>query len=574
MIPPNGKKKRFIEGGVVKGGCFPIPGDDQATICICEGYATGATIREATRLKVLVAFSAGNLENIAREAIKKFPDREILICADNDHVTAANKGINPGIDVAKKIKDKYGLNYVYPVGITGTDFNDMAAEIGLDAVKQAILSRYTIECMEPADCYTINDSLEIPSGINLPGLIGQGLEALEGDILQYSLPLVLTVISRAIAGKISLNRVHPNVFNIKVGSTSTGKTSTDKKFLGCLDIPNFISMHDAASGPGIWRAVSDNPQGMGFFDEVSSLFIRHVRGGVDMIAEGKINTLLDLYSRSGEDFTKVFGDSKNKIHIQNPCVSIIGNATPTIFEAIQLKDFETGLMQRFDFWVYDGEIKEKSLLIGSNYYKKTKDFISKLHLIMDAKPDIYGAPESLASLIKGCVDLSATDEAIERIKVFSKGITKDANNTDSEGERGFISRRFDLGLKYALIHHAAVKGDKKLYDKVDLESVDWGIKVAEMISGWKLSKLSSKVVSGDFHRDCEAFKEAVKSSIKANRNATFSYMASRRPLLKDWDIKYSEKIITVLTKRGEIIKKEGKNGATLYLLPKKWEPKQ
>jgi phage/plasmid primase-like uncharacterized protein len=562
-------RKRFLYQGVVAGGCFPIPGDDSVTICVCEGYATGATIREATGFKVLVAFNAGNLAAVAQYAERRFMGREILICADNDHETEKKRGFNPGILAAKKT----GLGFVYPADIKGSDFNDMAAECGLDAVRQAIHDRHTVECMSQDDCCKMDDSLIVPSDLPLPGLIGQGLEALEGDIIQYSLPLVLTVISRAIAGKISLNGTHPNVFNIKVGGTSTGKTATDKKFLRCLDIPGFVSMNDAASGPGIWRAVSENPHGMGFFDEVSSIFIRHTRGGVDVTAEGKINTMLDLYSRSGEDFTKVFGDSKNSLHIHNPCVSIIGNATPTIFEAIQIKDFETGLMQRFDFWVYDGPIQEKPLLIGSNYFQKTKAFIRELHKIIDARP-VEPEKETLATLIKGCVDLRATDDAVGRIQEYSKRITVEANKADSDGETGFISRRFDLALKYALIHHAAVMGPDGLFNDVDLPDIEWGIQLAEMISGWKLRVLSTKVVSGDFHRDCEIFKEAVKAAVKSGRKPTFAYMASRRPRLKDWQIKYSESIIGVLKKRGEIIVKEGRGGVTLYFLPKKYEPKQ
>jgi hypothetical protein len=172
------------------------------------------------------------------------------------------------------------------------------------------------------------------------------------------LPLVLNVISRAIAGKVSINGVHPNIFSVKVGGTSTGKTSCDNKFMTCLNIPDFISMNDAASGPGIWRAVSLNPRGMGLFDEITGIFLRNnAKGGMDLIAEGKILALMDLYSRSGQSFKKVFGDVKNAIEINFPCVSILGNATPNIFDSIKLKDFESGLMQRFDFWMYDGKIK-------------------------------------------------------------------------------------------------------------------------------------------------------------------------------------------------------------------------
>ncbi|MBK7252207.1 MAG: toprim domain-containing protein [Gammaproteobacteria bacterium] len=58
-IGPDGEK-RFFYGGHVAGGYFIIgaPGD---TVCIAEGYATAASIHEATGHAVAVAFNAGNL---------------------------------------------------------------------------------------------------------------------------------------------------------------------------------------------------------------------------------------------------------------------------------------------------------------------------------------------------------------------------------------------------------------------------------------------------------------------------------------------------------------------------------
>lgn len=423
-----------------------------------------------------------------------------------------------------------------------------------------------IEVMEPEDFAGEDNSLKIPDEAIPGGLIEQGLEALEADTLQYSLPLVLTVISRSIAGKISINGVYPNVFNIKVGGTSTGKTSADRKFLRCLDIDRFISVNEIASGAGLWRILADNPQGMGFFDEVTSLFQRNnSKGGVDTIAEGKSGALLDIFSRSGETFIKAFGDKKNNITITNPCFSLLGNATPTIFDAIQMRDFETGLMQRFDFWMYDGEIKPKPLLINSQYYQKTKDFIGDLRDIMLLeKPD-----QGLAGLIKGCVELDATPDAIDYIQEYSEYIIEEANKAGSDGLKGFMSRRFDLALKYALIHHGAMAGKKGLFLPINYADIKYGVLIAEMLGGWKSHILTGKVTSGDFHKDCETFKDAIRAAVKSGKSKpTFALLATRRVQLKNWPEKYSESIISVLRKRGEIITKEGRK-STQYFLPKK-----
>ncbi|MEO6422846.1 MAG: toprim domain-containing protein [Candidatus Nitrotoga sp.] len=76
-------EKRFLHGG--EKGYFVIgkiePGK---TACICEGYATGASIYEATGHAVIVAFDAGNMKKIALALRTKYPDLKIILCADDD----------------------------------------------------------------------------------------------------------------------------------------------------------------------------------------------------------------------------------------------------------------------------------------------------------------------------------------------------------------------------------------------------------------------------------------------------------------------------------------------------------
>jgi putative DNA primase/helicase len=86
FISPDGTK-RFLKDGKIQGGFFPIRGTE-GPLYICEGYATGCTIHEATGGQtVLCALNAGNLEPVAKIARAAYPDRDIVICADNDHAT-------------------------------------------------------------------------------------------------------------------------------------------------------------------------------------------------------------------------------------------------------------------------------------------------------------------------------------------------------------------------------------------------------------------------------------------------------------------------------------------------------
>ena len=124
-----------------------------------------------------------------------------------------------------------------------------------------------------------------------------------------------------------------------------------------------------------------------------------------------------------------------------------------------------------------GRLSKKPLLIGSDYFEKTKAFIHELRKRVNFMP-----PErSLGDLIRGCVDLKATPKALLYIKEYSSYITEEANKADSDGLIGFISRRFDLCLKYALIHHASVNKAKDLLSKITDIDIQYGIAVAEML---------------------------------------------------------------------------------------------
>jgi putative DNA primase/helicase len=134
-IGPDGKKL-FLKGGEIRGGFHSIAGDERAgtgRIIIVEGYATGATIREATGDHVAVAFNAGNLARVAETIRAKHPDVEIIIAGDNDESqTGETKG--------KAAADMVGGSFIMPEfadGETGSDWNDYAATHGLSAVADA-----------------------------------------------------------------------------------------------------------------------------------------------------------------------------------------------------------------------------------------------------------------------------------------------------------------------------------------------------------------------------------------------------------------------------------------------------
>lgn len=136
-IGPDGDKL-FQSGGRVK-GCYHSIGKPDGVLCICEGYATGATIHEATGHAVAVAFNAGNLEPVALALREKFPALKLIVCADDDSETAGNPGLSKATAAAKAVGAFLAVpDFRSDRPAKASDFNDMAALHGLEAVRRAI----------------------------------------------------------------------------------------------------------------------------------------------------------------------------------------------------------------------------------------------------------------------------------------------------------------------------------------------------------------------------------------------------------------------------------------------------
>jgi putative DNA primase/helicase len=119
MIDPEGNK-RFLSGQITKGASLVI--DNKGRDILCEGYATGLSIRRALKLlkvryKIHICFSASNMLEIAKNTT------DPLVVADNDPV---------GVSAAKKIAS------VYWVGEAGEDFNDAEKRLGTEKVAELI----------------------------------------------------------------------------------------------------------------------------------------------------------------------------------------------------------------------------------------------------------------------------------------------------------------------------------------------------------------------------------------------------------------------------------------------------
>lgn len=146
--------KRFTSGMAKAGAACRLGlaevGD---AVMLCEGWATGMSLRMATdrRVAVYVAFDAGNLPRVAEIVRAAHPDSPIVLCADDDWKTldAGGRPLNPGRVQAALARDALqaaGARTLMAVPVFkpgardegATDFNDLHLAEGLGAVREQL----------------------------------------------------------------------------------------------------------------------------------------------------------------------------------------------------------------------------------------------------------------------------------------------------------------------------------------------------------------------------------------------------------------------------------------------------
>lgn len=160
LIDPTGGK-RFLPGGRVK-GCFCLLGEREeievgADLVICEGFATGASIREATGYPVAVAFNAGNLQPVALALRSKYPGAALILAADDDHRTEGNPGRSKAQAAAQAVGARLAVPR-FPEDCRpddATDFNDLHALAGLEAVRDCFTAALADDAATPAPAIRI-----------------------------------------------------------------------------------------------------------------------------------------------------------------------------------------------------------------------------------------------------------------------------------------------------------------------------------------------------------------------------------------------------------------------------------
>lgn len=161
--------KEFWPVGVAKKGHFHLLGHaPHWIVLVAEGYATAASLFEATGLPVACAFDAGNLLPVAEALRQRYKRARVLVCADDDCFTAGNPGVTAagaaavavnGAWVAPTFTDEAARQAKHEAnGHKLTDFNDLHALEGLAAVGAQVRARLSDLKWDPPQLRAVSSS--------------------------------------------------------------------------------------------------------------------------------------------------------------------------------------------------------------------------------------------------------------------------------------------------------------------------------------------------------------------------------------------------------------------------------
>lgn len=171
-----GPSKLFLKGGR-KSGLWHVLGglEGAAVVLLAEGYATAASLHQATGWPVAVAFDAGNLLHVAKALQALLPTALLVVCGDDDAATHARTGRNAGRAKAEAAARAVQGLAVFPLGLQegASDFNDMHQAQGLKAVQM----RVQVAVLPAIDARDSQEAEDVPTaatGKPSPGAAGAG----------------------------------------------------------------------------------------------------------------------------------------------------------------------------------------------------------------------------------------------------------------------------------------------------------------------------------------------------------------------------------------------------------------
>jgi len=364
--------KRPLTGGQKQGCYFAIGGSIKTRVIVAEGFATAASIHQATGEATAVAFDRTNLKAVAMKLKERFKSAEIVMGSDDDHQTAGNPGKTDATAAALAVEGRVVMPAFKGTLPPGADFNDLHQAEGLDAVKACF------------DAVPIDEDIDHhrnapkPDPACLYGLVGDiakagsdNTEANPYAVAMSALAYLGTAIGRGPHVCIGDDWHHGNGFFLHVGRSARGRKGTAKKLI--QRIAKRIKEASEYHAPQIHRGGLSSREGLAFMihdgyrdgkDEVPAINDKRL-----MIIESEFANVLHQSKRDGNTLSSALRDSWDgtsikpaikgqKMWASNPHITLMGDVTPSELLALMNgRELSNGFANRFLMIWAEGGVK-------------------------------------------------------------------------------------------------------------------------------------------------------------------------------------------------------------------------
>ncbi len=549
-ISPDGSKK-FIPGTQKKGACFIIPGND-STVCLCEGYATGASIHEATGFKVLVAMDAGNLINVAREAVGRNLFEKILVCADNDHA----KPDNAGIEAAEKIKSELQIQYVYPTGIKGTDFNDLHTEDGLESVRAMIIKGKNVEIY----IKELNGLMYEKEILSPPGLLKNVADYYNATAAKPQ-PL-FGVAAGILLGSVVMGRRYrtrglknfTSLYSVIAAKSGTGKDhlkGTIRKILDASGIGWLERAGGFTAANTVVKSLETQPLQVAFFEEFGQRL--QEAGSNKSSAKGMFRQLLDIFS-SCHSYTigDEFADGRIP-RVERPALTMIGMTTPkALYTAINADLIEQGFVNRILPFISDVERVAYPLFDGVEEIEPPLEIIEWCKSIWDSGGNldeyVRESPDEADEII-----IDFEPDAFNFLDEIEREVVAMSNKLEKVGLEDLPTRNREITMRVSLIV-AMMDG----FSTIHLRHVQWSWKLVQSLYERYIGEIKRNVAGSDFEK---AKLLALEDLRKRGANGIKMIDMPKKQPWSRWEKKLRDEILKDLEDSGLAVLDERKTGS-------------
>lgn len=516
-IFPNGDKRR-LTGGDPKGAYFKFAGT--GGIYIAEGYATGASIHEATGWTVYCCFSSGNMYEVAASVLVDNQGQKIIICGDDDKEV---KG-NPGRTKAEQVAQGLGLEVVFAPGFK--DFNDLHAAQGLDSVKNYLQPKsvayekkqiVSVNTRPPGILGDIYDYYNATSGNQQPGFA-----------VQTALAICSVILGRSY--KTSFEN-YPSLFLLNVGKSGTGKehakTVVENILFQC-NHENLIAGDGYTSAGAVFSALLDRPKHISVIDE----FGRYLEAGRDMkggnhnqreantkLMEsiGRAHSVIRPPTYSTMTVKKDQADEMKNRQVFNPSITLLTMTTPeTLFKTLDMGAIKDGFVNRFIISISDAQRSVRKHMPPIAVPMRISEWV---HAVTKRHGRLHSAADHSMPVI-----IEFSQEALDKQNEFQQYCVDKANYLERFGMAELPGRSNEMAMRLSLICALA---KNPLAVSISGDDMEWSIQYIKSCLETTVNHLKVSISSSQFEGDKKEILADLRN--RGKEGITWSQMQKNAP---------------------------------------------